>query len=160
MAQASACIEAEPRHIVEFQPGSAQIAGDQMVKLMEMHRHANERPGGYRVSVRGFADRATNLDPKAWTPEDVALADARARAISEMLRTLGNENCVERVALGNVPSDPPPERVDAAGRHWLSRGLVVWAQKDSKDTPQAGITIQTDCGPPAPLRGAGAASAP
>ena len=150
LSQASACIEVEPRHVVEFQPGSAKLDGHQMFKLLEMTRHANQRPGGYRVSVRGFADRATNLDPKTWSPEDVALADARARALSEVLRTLGNETCVERVAIGNVPSDSAPDRVDDQGGRWLSRGLVVWAQKDSKDTPQEGIRIETDCGPPVP----------
>lgn len=153
---AKACIEHEPRQIVEFQPGSAVISGTELFELMTKINHARSRFGEnrYRVSVRGFADRATEPNPVAWKPEDVALADARARALSEVLRTLGSENCVERVAIGNIPSDPAGDRVDAKGVRWLSRGLVVFATPENAYPPRDGLRIETDCGPPPPARAA------
>ena len=152
LSVASACIELQPRQVVEFAPGSAQIPGDQMVVLMKMLEHARERPGTHQVSVRGFADRGSNHDPKSWAAEDLALADARARALSEAVRTLGNENCVYRMAFGNLPEDAPAARTDAARGPRVSRGVVVMDAADTKYEPAQGVRVETDCGPPAPPR--------
>ena len=145
-----ACMDLEPRQAVEFAPGSAVIPGDQMSALMQMLQHARELPGPRRVIVRGYADRSTNFDAKAWAPEDLALADARARALSRAVRTLGSATCVERVALGNIPEDAPGQRTDARGGLRLARGMVVFENPDTEHAPREGVRIERDCGAPGP----------
>jgi hypothetical protein len=149
LSHANACIEVEPRLVIEFAPGSAFIPPDQMIALINMLDHARERPGPYRVSVRGYADRSTERDAKAWDPKELALAEARARALSEVMRTVGREECVTRVAIGNIPNDAPADRKDAKGGLRLSRGLVVLEKPDTEYEPREGLRIETDCGPPA-----------
>lgn len=150
---ASACIEVEPRQIIEFAPGSAFIPPDQMIALLEMlDRARNRPPRPYRVSVRGYADRSTNHDARTWAAADLALADARARALSEAMRTVGGENCVTRVALGNIPDDAPPDRTDEKDGLRLSRGVVVLEKPETEYEPREGMRIETDCGPPAPAK--------
>jgi outer membrane protein OmpA-like peptidoglycan-associated protein len=150
LPQATACIEVEPRHNVEFAEGSAEIAPEQLFKLTQMLQHSGHSAGQHRVSVRGYADRAGSFDAKTWRAEDLALADARARALSLAMRTVGNENCVERVALGAAASDAPPVRVDDQGRRWHTSAVLVLAAPGSHDTPIDGVSIETDCGPPKP----------
>lgn len=152
LPQATACIEVEPRHTVEFLEGSAEIDPTQKAKLVQMLEHADLSPGKYRVAVRGHADHAGSLEAKDWSPADRALADARARALSLAVRELGEVNCLERVAIGAAPGDAPPARVDAQGRRWQARALLVLARPGSQDTPKEGVSIETDCGPPAPPR--------
>ena len=149
LSHANACIEIEPRHIVEFEPGSAAIPPDQMLKLMQMLDHSRHLPGR-QVSVRGFADTGTDSDAKTWKAEDLALADARARALSEVVRRFGGANCVERVAIGHKPGDGPADRVDADGRQRVSRGVIVISKEERTEPAPEGIRIETDCGPPKP----------
>jgi hypothetical protein len=145
---ARACIEVEPRLVVEFAPGSAKIPADQMIKLIELIDGARDKHGPFRVAVRGYADRSTNHDVKTWDARELALADARARALSEVMRTLGQQACVTRVALGNVPDDAPADRTTEAGEARVSRGLVVYEKPDTEYAPREGLKIETDCGPP------------
>jgi hypothetical protein len=152
LSQANACIEVEPRHNVEFLEGSAELSMEQRLKLLEMLQHLERSAGSYRVSVRGYADRPAGFEAAGWKPEDLALADARAQPLSAALREMGDAVCVERIALGSSPDDPPPERVDEAGQHWHARAVVVLAARDSHDTPMAGVSVETDCGPPVPPR--------
>lgn len=147
---ARACIEVEPRVIIEFAPGSAVIPGDQMIALLQMLDHARERSTPYRAAVRGYADRSTQHDAKSWDPKELALADARARALSEAMRTLGRETCVTRAALGNIPDDAPADRNDKAHGLRLARGVVVLEKPDTEYAPREGLMVETDCGPPAP----------
>jgi flagellar motor protein MotB len=152
LSQASACVEVEPRHNVEFLDGSAELSLEQRIKLLEILHHADRSLSTYRVSVRGYADKPAGFEAAAWKSEDIALADARAQAVSLAMRESGAVNCVERIALGSAPEDPPAERVDEAGQHWHARTVIVLAAQDSHDTPMAGVKVETDCGPPAPPR--------
>ena len=144
---ARACIEVEPRLVVEFAPGSAQIPSDQMIKLIELIDGARAKHGPFRVAVRGYADRSTEHDAKAWDAKELALADARARALSEVMRSLGGEACVTRVALGNVPDDAPADRTTEGGELRVARGLVVYEKPDTEYAPREGLKVETDCGP-------------
>lgn len=144
---ARACIEVEPRLVVEFAPGSAEIPSDQMIKLIELIDRARDTHGPWRLAVRGYADRSTQKDAKAWDPQELALADARARALSAAMRGLSGEPCVIRVALGNIPDDAPADRRTEAGEPRLSRGLVVYERPDTEYAPREGMKVETDCGP-------------
>ena len=143
------CVEIEPRHQVEFVEGSAVIEPGEMARLADMLGHTEHYPGKYRLSGRGYADRAGSFDAKSWRPEDVALADARARVVSDAVRSLLSD-CVERVAIGAAPSDAPAARVDEQGRRWRASAVLVLADRDSHDTPIDGVSIESECGPPAP----------
>lgn len=144
---ARACIEVEPRLVVEFAPGSAEIPSDQMIKLIELVDRARDTHGPWRLAVRGYADRSTQKDARAWDPQELALADARARALSAAMRGLSGEPCVIRVALGNIPEDAPADRKTEAGEPRLSRGLVVYERPDTEYAPREGMKVETDCGP-------------
>ena len=144
---ARACIEVEPRLVVEFEPGSARIPPDQMIKLLELMDAAREKHGPFRVAVRGYADRSTNHDARTWDPQELALADARARALSEVMRTLSQQACVTRVALGTIPDDAPADRTTEGGDLRVARGLVVYEKPDTEYAPREGLKVDTDCGP-------------
>jgi hypothetical protein len=147
--------------VVEFAPGSAHIPADQMIALIETIDRARDTHGPWRVAVRGYADRATNKDARTWDPQDLALADARARALSEALRNLSGEACVTRVALGNIPDDAPPDRTTEAGELRLARGLVVYEKPDTEYAPREGLKVETDCGPvPQPVEAPAPAESP
>lgn len=152
LGRANACLEIDPHQVIEFAPGSAKIPADQMIALLTMLDRARMSDTPYRVAVRGYADRSTEHDVKAWDPKELALAEARARALSEVMRTVAHENCVTRVALGNVPDDAPPDRHDEGGGLRLSRGVVVLEKPDAEYEPREGLRIETDCGPPAPAK--------
>jgi hypothetical protein len=107
------------------------------------------------VAVRGYADASTNKDAKTWEAGELALADARARALSAALRLIGEQGCFTRIALGNIPDDAPPERRTEGGERRLSRGLVVFEKPDTEYAPREGLKVETDCGPDAAATPAG-----
>ena len=140
----AACIPDIPRHVVEFPLGSAELPEDQKRALVQVFDNAQLRTQLHlmRVSVRGFGDYRGAMDPSTWTPEDLALARARAQAMSDALTAIGIP-CIERVAMGVAPSDAPPG--DARPRR--PGGVVAVVGKHIEDTPIEGVPVEGNCRP-------------
>jgi hypothetical protein len=146
---ASAHLSPRSSTIIEFEPGSAVFAATAAEDLEDARLPAIQHPREYRVVVRGYADTGSNPDPRTWKAEDLALAEARARALSAAVRQNGGPACVDRIAYGHALKDWRGTRID--GKSWgLAGGVVAIAPLASKETPEAGVPINRDCGEPAP----------
>lgn len=143
---ALACIEHVPERMLAFPRGSATLSADHVALLREAARKGLD-PTKYRVEVRAYADYRGAFDPKTWNAEDLPLAQARARAVSDLLRAHG-VHCVERVALGVAPSDPNKAWVPADEGPNTVPGVVVRFDpvQTARPAPIAGVPIEKDCG--------------
>ena len=148
---ASACLPTSSGTIIEFETGSAAFATTAAEDIEEGRLLAIQHPREYRVLIRGYADTGTNPDPQFWKPEDLALADARARALSAAVRRGGGPACVDRVAYGYALDDwrKARPRVDG-GTYGLAGGVVALAPLDSTEKPETGVPMERDCGEPTP----------
>jgi hypothetical protein len=136
--------------LIRFEPGSAVLPEAQRDRFGTARESGMHFSSMYNFLVRGYADSGTSKDPKSWKPEDLALADARARAMSEYLRTLGGPECVDRVAYGYALEEPPPDKYDHEPRVGVPGGELVLSRPDQHNVPPKDPRTVTDCGTVAP----------
>lgn len=158
---ALACVQPEPRQIVEFPAHSAVLTSEQRQRIADMLERVREQEGGvsrFRILVRAYPDAPTSDAPPNAPVAARQLAVMRSHALSAAVRTLvGGGACVERIAMAQPPADAGAPRDGSGGMLWHRAGVVLLQDAAQRPADRSGAAdAALDCGPPRPAPHGGA----